>query len=86
MPLFDVALPPAGIRFIWLGIADGVAGAGALAPGGGGVAGAGCAHTGTEIASAATAAAPIKRRLMSYTSPSEIEDTLYQTVAGVKTR
>ncbi len=86
MPLFDVALPPAGIRFIWLGVADCAAGAGAVAPGGGAVEGAGCAQTGTEIASAATAATPIKRPFMTYSSLSEIEDSLYQTVAGVKTR
>ena len=74
VPLSDVALPPAGIRFIWCGIADGAAGPGALAPGGG-ADGAGWAHTGAAIASAATAAPPIKRCFMVRPSLSRIEDT-----------
>jgi hypothetical protein len=57
MPLSDVALPPAGIRCIWLGSADG-AGVSAL---GDAVEGAGCARTGARIARAATAATLIKR-------------------------
>jgi hypothetical protein len=66
VPRLDVALPPAGIRFIWLGIADvgaGGAGAGVLAPGDD-VDGAGCAQTGAQSPSAATTAAPIKRCFM----------------------
>jgi hypothetical protein len=61
MPLSDVALPPAGIRFIWLG-AEAAGGAGVLALGGA-VEGAGCARTGAEIARAA-AAMPIKIHFM----------------------
>ena len=64
MPLSDVALPPAGIRFIWLGGSDVVDGAGVLALGGA-VEGAGCARTGAEITNAATAATPIRRCFMS---------------------
>jgi hypothetical protein len=56
MPLSDVALPPAGIRFIWLETSD-VAGVFAL---GDGVEETGCARTGARIARAATAATPIK--------------------------
>jgi hypothetical protein len=58
-PLSDVALPPAGIRFIWLGTADVAGGAGVFALGGA-VEEAGCARTGVRIARAATAATPIK--------------------------
>lgn len=76
MPLSDVALPPASIRFIWFGIADVAAGPGALAPGGG-ADGAGWAHTGTAIASAATAAPPIKRCFIVWPSLSKIEDTFH---------
>ena len=54
MPLSDVALPPAGIRFIWLG-AEVAGGAGVFALVGA-VEGAGCARTGAEIARAAAAA------------------------------
>ena len=64
MPLSDVALPPAGIRFIWLGGSDVVDGAGVLALGGA-VEGAGCARTGAEITNAATAVTPIRRCFMS---------------------
>jgi len=45
MPLSDVALPPAGIRFIWLGRAEVAGGAGVFALGCA-VEGAGCARTG----------------------------------------
>jgi len=62
MPLSDVALPPAGIRFIWLG-AEVAGGAGVFALGGA-VEGAGCARTGAEIARAAAAAMPTKIRFM----------------------
>jgi hypothetical protein len=58
VPLSDVALPPAGIRFI--GCTGAAAGAG-VAAAGGAVAGAGCAQTGAAITKAADAAAPIKR-------------------------
>jgi hypothetical protein len=61
MPLSDVALPPAGIRFIWLGASDV---AGVFAPGDA-VEEAGCARTGARIARAATAATPIKTCFMS---------------------
>jgi hypothetical protein len=62
MPLSDVALPPAGIRFIWLG-AEVAGGAGVFALGGA-VEGAGCARTGAQIARAAAAAMPINIRFM----------------------
>ena len=63
VPLSEVALPPAGIRFISLGIADVAGGPGALAPGGG-ADGEVWAHAGTAIATAATPTAPIKRCFM----------------------
>lgn len=56
MPLSDVALPPAGIRFI--DCTGAAAGVGVV---GGAAEGAGCAQTGAAIASAATAAALIKK-------------------------
>jgi hypothetical protein len=64
MPLSDVALPPAGIRFIWLGGSDVIDGAGVFAPGAE-VDEAGCARTGAEITNTATTAALIKRCFMS---------------------
>lgn len=61
-PRSEVDLPPDCIRFIGCtGTADG----GAFAPGGA-VEGAGCAHAGTDIASAAKVAALIKRCFMLY--------------------
>jgi hypothetical protein len=68
MPLSDVALPPSGIRFIWLG-AELAGGAGVFALGGA-VEGAGCARTGAQIARAAAAAMPIKMRVM-WKSPNQ---------------
>jgi hypothetical protein len=64
MPLSDVAPPPAGIRFIWLGTAEVAGGAGVFALGDA-VEDAGCARTGARIAKAATAATPIKTCFMS---------------------
>jgi hypothetical protein len=64
MPLSDVALPPAGIRFIWLVGSDVVDGAGVLALGGA-VEGTGCARTGAETTNAPTTATPIRRCFMS---------------------
>jgi hypothetical protein len=68
MPLSDVALPPAGIRFIWLGCSVVVDGPGVFVLGGA-VEGAGCARTGAEITNAATAVTPIRRCLMSRLPP-----------------
>jgi hypothetical protein len=71
-PLSDVALPPAGIRFIGC-----TGGAGALAPGGGAVEGVGCAQLGAEIAIVATTATPVNRCcFIAYSSKSENEGTL----------
>jgi hypothetical protein len=62
VPLSDVALPPAGIRFI--DCTGAAPEAGAFAPAGGAVEGAGWAQIGAEIAIAAIAAALIRRYLM----------------------
>jgi len=60
MPRSDVAFPPAGILFS--DCTGAAAGAGIFT--GGGADGAGWAHTGAAIASAATATPPIKRCFM----------------------
>jgi len=75
-PLSDVAFPPAGIRFI--DCTGAAAGAGAFVLGAA-FEEAGCAHTGAEIANAATAVTPIKRYFMVSSlsiSVSGIEDIL----------
>lgn len=76
VPLSDVALPPAGIRF------DGCTALGLVADGGG-LVGAGCADSGVETAIAASAVAVIKRLFMTSSSKTRSDPTPNYTLRQI---